>query len=134
EIESGSVPVIRIIKHVFKVVYELVIKDVEPSRQNKRYKTVDIGLLSKCPCPVWLCRPISEHRDKIKVAVAIAPSDIPPQGYDLSLHLLKFFHFLADTCNSELNIISYWDYGLEYFLRSHVSEKEITKILINFEN
>ncbi|OJV92916.1 MAG: universal stress protein [Gammaproteobacteria bacterium 39-13] len=137
EIENGKAPAVRIVKHVLKSGYDLVVKDAESENQDKGFKSVDIELLSKCPCPVWLCRPISEHRNKIKVAVAIDPKDIPPEGYDLSLLLLRISRSLADTCNGELGIISCWDYELEHFLRnniwSQITEDEITKILMSVE-
>lgn len=120
EVESGSAPDVRIIRHVLKKAHDLVIKETEPTEGSRGYKALDMELLRKCPCPLWLSRPISKHRNEMKIAVAIDPESEAPEGYDLSLRLLEIARWLADTCNGELNIISCWDYEFEEFLRNRV--------------
>lgn len=120
EVESGSTPAIRIVRYVLKNAHDLVIKEAEPKESGKGFKAMDMELLRKCPCPVWLCRPISKHRDEMKIAVAIDPESMAPEGHDLSLRLLKLARSLADSCNDELNIVSCWDYEFEEYLRHNV--------------
>lgn len=120
EVESGGTPAIRIVRHVLKNAHDLVIKEAEPQESGKGFKAMDMELLRKSPCLVWLCRPISKHRNEMKVAVAIDPESMAPEGHDLSLRLLELSRSLADTCNGELNIISCWDYEFEEYLRHNV--------------
>lgn len=120
EVESGGTPAIRVIRHVLKSAHDLVVKAAEPIAGGKGFKAMDMELLRKCPCPVWLCRPIERNRNEIRVAVAIDPESLAPEGHDLSLRLLKLSRSLADTCNGELNIVSCWDYELEEYLRHNV--------------
>jgi universal stress protein E len=117
EVESGDTPAVRIIRHVLKNAYDLVVKAAEPKDGGKGFKAMDMELLRKCPCPVWLTRPISRHRGEMKIAVAIDPQSMAPEGHDLSLRLLELSRSLADTCSGELNIISCWDYEFEEYLR-----------------
>jgi nucleotide-binding universal stress UspA family protein len=120
EVESGDTPAIRIIRHVIKGSHDLIIKEAEPKVSGKGFMAMDMELLRKSPCPVWLTRPISRHRNEMKVAVAIDPESMAPEGHDLSLRLLELSRSLADTCNGELNIISCWDYPYENTLRNNV--------------
>jgi universal stress protein E len=117
EVESGQTPAVRIIRQVLKNCHDLVIKEAEPKEGGKGFKAVDMELLRKCPCPIFLSRPISRHRDQIKVAVAVDPESLTPEGHDLSLRLLEIARGYADTCDGELNIISCWDYEFEESLR-----------------
>jgi nucleotide-binding universal stress UspA family protein len=134
EVESGVTPAIRIISHVLKYDYDLVIKAAEANEGTKGFKAMDMELLRKCPCPVWLCRPIMKHRDEIRVTVAIDPETMAKDGHDLSLRLLRISRSLADTCNGELDIISCWDCEFEEYLRHSswidVSREELNKSVL----
>lgn len=133
EVESGNMPAVRIVRHVLKKAHDLVIKEVEPTEGGKGFRAMDMQLLRMCPCPVWLSRPINKHRNEMKVAVAIDPESVSPEGHDLSLRLLEISRSLADICNGELNIISCWDYEFEESLRKNVwvkmRDEEITEAL-----
>jgi len=133
--ESGSMPATRIVRHVLRNAHDLVVKRAEPAEIGKGFKAIDMELLRKCPCPVWLCRPIEHSRDKIRVAVAIDPQGEGQVGRDLAQRLLKLSRALADTGNGELSIISCWDFPLEEYLRGNVwikmSEAELNKFVMD---
>lgn len=120
QFESGSTPAIRIVRHVLRNAHDLVVKGAEADESGKGFKVMDMELLRKCPCPVWLCRPIEHARADIQVAVAIDPQSGEQAGHDLAGRLLKLSRSLADTCSGELNVISCWDYPLEEYLRGNV--------------
>lgn len=130
-VDCGSTPTIRIIRHVLKQRYDLVIKQAQPLVAGKGFQAIDMELLRKCPVPVWLTRPIEQHRHNIRVAVAVAvdPQSGTPEGHDLNLNLLTLARSLADTCDGELRIVSCWNYPYEHALRGNVwiriSEEEI---------
>jgi nucleotide-binding universal stress UspA family protein len=134
KVESGDTPAIRIIQHVLRDAHDLVVKEAEPKEGGKGFKAMDMELLRKCPCPVWLCRPIAHHRGDIRVAVAIDPESMEQVGHDLSLRLLQLSQSLADTCSGELSIVSCWVYEYEESLRHNVwikvSEEELIKTLM----
>lgn len=120
KMESGDMPAIRIIWHILRNSNDLLIKEAEPKESGKGFKAIDMELLRKSPCPVWLCRPIKQHRKQIRVAVAIDPKNATQEGRNLSLRQLELSRSLADTCSGVLNIISCWDYEFEEYLRDNV--------------
>jgi len=134
EVESGSMPAVRIVRHVLKKAHDLVIKGVEPSEGGKGFKAIDMQLLRTCPCPVWLSRPIKKRRDEMKIAVAIDPERLTSEENDLSLRLLEISRSLADTCNEELNVISCWDYEFEESLLKSVWVKVRTDEVLEIVN
>ncbi len=134
EAERRSNPAISIIKHVLKGSVDLVIKQAEQKDSGKGFMALDMDLLRQCPCPVWLCRPIENHRQDIKIAVAIDAESEKEEGRNLSIQLLKAADMLAKDCNNELNIISCWDYEFEEYLKhnpwSHMPEEDVAKIVM----
>ncbi|GAA5441923.1 hypothetical protein Misp06_00084 [Microbulbifer sp. NBRC 101763] len=131
EIESdcGPRPAERVIRRVLTGGYDLVIKNVEGRTQRKGFKAIDMELLRKCPCPVWLCRPIERTHTDIRVAVAIDPETDAASTYDLAIRLLRWARVLADSCSGTLHVISCWDYDVDEYLRRHfplsASEEEL---------
>ncbi|MDP3267953.1 MAG: universal stress protein [Legionella sp.] len=134
QIDCGTVPAVRIIRHVLRSAHDLVIKEAEPKKGGKGFEALDLALLRQCPCPVWLCRPIKHSRDNIKVAVAIDPESEEQVGRDLALRLLQLSRALADSCSGELTIISCWAYPYEDYLSDRVfikiSKKELNEIVL----
>lgn len=129
--ESGNTPAVRIIRHVLRNAHDLVVKEADRKDGGKGFTAMDMELLSKCPCPVWLCRQIEHSRSDIRVAVAIDPESQEHAGHDLALKMLKLSRSLADKSGGELSIISCWDYRLEKYLRGNVwikiSEEDLLK-------
>lgn len=117
EAECGSRPAERVIRRVLREDYDLVIKNVEGRSQRSGFKAMDMELLRKCPCPVWLCRPIKNSHRSIEVAVAVDPDCADASAYDLAIRLLRWSRGLADTCSGALHIISCWDYDVDAYLR-----------------
>ncbi len=120
ELLANDKPTIRIIQYAIEHDHDLLIKEAEPREGAGGFKAIDMELLRKCPCPVWLCRPIKHSREHIQVAVAIDPEAEEQSAIQLSEQLLKTSGTLADSCSGELHIVSCWDYALESELRNNV--------------
>lgn len=119
DIDSGDTPDILIIQRVIRHDYDLLIKAVEPN-DSKGFKALDMALLRKCPCPVFLHRPF-KHNKKIHIAVAIdVKDDDEPSGHDFAMELLNLSHSLALHSKGNLSIISCWDFVLEHYLRNSI--------------
>ncbi len=119
-VEFAGTPVVHIIQRVLRDGFDLIVKEAEPRDDQRGFKAFDMHLLRKCPCPVWLCRPIARSRHDIRVGVAIDPEGQGATNHDLSLRLLTLARSLADTCSGELAIISCWEFEYESFLRQNV--------------
>ena len=133
EVDCGSTPDIRIIRHVLQHSHDLLIKGVETSENTKGFKALDMGLLRKCPCALFLYRPFHHTSDAIQLAVAIDPNDEEIAGQELALRLLNISHSLTDNYAGHLKIISCWRFALESYLRDNVwvntSKKELDKLI-----
>ncbi|MEW6762037.1 MAG: universal stress protein [Pseudomonadota bacterium] len=136
-VECGDTPAERIIRHVLRNAHDLLIKEAERREDGKGFVAVDMELLRKCPCPVWLSRPSGKPWHELKVAVAIDPQSTEPEGQALSLRLLQLSRSLADSCKSGLTIISCWDYPAEEYLRGSVwvsmPEAELLEAVLNVQ-
>ena len=119
EVESGGTAAERIIRHVLRNDHDLVLKEADPRGEARGFRSVDMELLRKCPCPVFLSRPISKHRDKIQVAVAIDPESLTPEGHDLSLRLLQIARSYTESCDKKLHIVACWEFPFEGALREN---------------
>ncbi len=118
---SDKTPSTKIIQYVLQRGHDLLIKEAEPlDGGGSGFRAIDMDLLRKCLCAVWLCRPIAHSRQHIQVAVAIDPESSEPAAEASSKRMLELSRSLADSCSGELHIISCWDYELESFLRGSV--------------
>jgi len=120
KIASGDKPVVQVIKTVLTDGCDLLIKETEPLDEgSKGFKALDMKLLRKSPCAVWLNRPSPKAHEKKRVAVAIDPTVKSPEEKQLALRLLQTSRSIADSCDSQLHVISCWEYELEKYLRDH---------------
>ncbi|WP_346839277.1 universal stress protein [Microbulbifer sp. SAOS-129_SWC] len=132
-VDCGKNPAERITRRVLDEDFDLVIKNVEGADQGRGFRALDMELLRKCPCPVWLCRPIRHSRPDINVVVAVDPECEGGAAYDLAIRLLRLSRALADTCSGTLHVVSCWEYDVDSYLRQHVSieasDEEIDRII-----
>ncbi|NPU92363.1 MAG: universal stress protein [Gammaproteobacteria bacterium] len=116
---SNSTPATLAIQHVLRDGHDLLIKAASRHEPDTGFEASDMDLLRKCPCPVWLCRPIACSRNEIHVAVAIDADSTEPAAQDLALQLLQVSRSLADSWSGKLSIISCWDFPYEDYLTNH---------------
>ncbi|MDA0689470.1 MAG: universal stress protein [Proteobacteria bacterium] len=132
---SDKTPSIKIIQYVLQHGHDLLIKEAESlGDSGSGFKALDMELLRKCPCAVWLCRPIAHSRQQIQVAVAIDPFSTEQMAENLSIRMLELSQSLANSCSNELQIVSCWDYEFESFLRDSIwvkaSDAEIVEVVL----
>lgn len=109
-------PSIAIIQHVLRHTHDLVIKAAEDDG-GKGFKALDMALLRKCPCTLFLHRPL-KNRKAVQIAVAIAPENVETSEQDLACNLLKLAQHLATFYPGKSSILSCWEFALEGFLRN----------------
>jgi len=131
ELVSDDKPSVRIVQEALRNGSDLLIKEAEKHERASGFKAIDMALLRKCPCPVWLSRPISVSRDDIQVAVAIDPIGEEKAAEGLSLRMLQLSRSLADSCSGKLHVVSCWDFEHEQLFRHNpwmkMSEEELAE-------
>ena len=132
---NDKTPAIKIIQHVLQHGHDLLIKEAEPREGGgSGFKAIDMELLRKCPCAVWLSRPIAHSRREIQVAAAVDPVSTEPAAEKLSVRMLELSRSLADSCSGELHVVSCWDYEFESYLRESIwvkaSDAQIVEVVL----
>ena len=118
-VKSGSMLGVQIVQHVLRDGYDLVVKQAESKGGVKGFKAIDLALLRKCPCPVFLIRRAGGLAPKIKVGVAIDPESSTSEGNDLSLRLLRAAASYAKLCATDFQVVACWDCDLEGSVRGN---------------
>lgn len=114
-VEGGRAPAQRIIQRVLRDGHELVLARASAPEGGKGFKAMEMELLRKCPCPVWLCR--AESGPAAHIAVAVEPVSDEKVGHELSLRLLRLGATLAAENGAKLTVVSCWDFPFESYLR-----------------
>lgn len=130
--EATNSPAIHIIRRVLKRKHDLVVKRTEQTKNDSGFRAVDMKLLRKCPCPVWLCQTNKKLPSNLQVGVAIDPYSLERDGRKLSQRLLELSSSLSVQYNTTLQILSCWDCEIEHFLRTRSWEKIPEKQLEQF--
>jgi nucleotide-binding universal stress UspA family protein len=106
-----------IIQKVLREGYDLVVKTVDPLQgaSSRGFSSLDMNLLRKCPCPLWLGRP--EFKKFSKIVVAIDPNEQEGAGRNLGLRLLRIAETLVERDAANVSILSCWKLEYENFLR-----------------
>lgn len=132
-LDSGTPSAQRILEFVSRHSYDMVIKQAEPTKDGRGFKSKDMALVRKCATPVWLYRPSQQKRPPSKVAVAIDPESVDEESHELSLRLLRLGQHLAESSGTRLEIVSCWDYPFEGYLHSNswfqVGRSELNSIV-----
>lgn len=118
EFGSNTEHAIKIISRVIRDKHDLLIKAVESTAKKSGFKAIDMELVRKCPCPIWLHRPKNRVGKNRHIAVAVDPQSQEKMGKELAINLLKTADTLAKTSDNKLAIITCWDFPLEISLRS----------------
>ncbi|QUJ70365.1 universal stress protein (plasmid) [Photobacterium sp. GJ3] len=125
---SSPMPSTLVIQHVIRESYDLVIKHAELAQPGSGLKALDMELLRQCPCPVWLCRPMTHAQNKVHVAVAIDAENDTQSETDLDIELLQTARQLSNACDQKLIVISSWDFPYDEIASNpfiHVPDAEL---------
>lgn len=128
EILTGK-PHIEIIREVLRNKHDLVIKTAEGKAGAKELLlgSVDISLLRKCPCPVWMLKP-SKSRKFSRLLAAIDPDPMDERTNELNDSILRLARSVSKLEKSELHIVHAWSLFGEKALRGPRFGKNETQI------
>jgi len=123
-------PATTLVRHVVASKIDLVVRSHERDliARRRSFGSVDMQLLRKCPCPVWIVGAGERSRPK-RILAAIHPDPDDAVEQALNHRLLDAARVLADLEKGSLTVLTAWaPYG-EPLLRSHMSGKELREFV-----
>ena len=122
---------IEVIKVVLNDNHDLVMKAAssDMGRIHRVFGSMDIKLLRKCPCPIWIVKQ-SEHKHFARILAAVEPDPNNPDAESLNTLILDLATSLAGVENSELDVIHAWQVHGEVTLRrGHLPAGTVDRVL-----
>lgn len=111
--------------------FDLVIKAKEDVKGKAGLSSVDMRLLRKCPCPVWIFsgaeKPTFPH-----IVAAIDPAPTEVERVKLQYEIMKLATSLAQRENAVLDILYAWEFYAEGTLkgpRFKMSDEDINALV-----
>jgi nucleotide-binding universal stress UspA family protein len=131
-------PFIEIIRAVLREGHDLVLRTPQPPKGfvGRLFTSLDMHLLRKCPCPVWIATPGTGSADAFRherVLAAVDPSTDEPEREDLDRYIMDLAASLARQGESELHVVHAWSLFGESTLRSgryHFSPEEVSRLVL----
>jgi len=102
---------LEVIRTVLREQHDLVIKCAEnPDWVDRLFGSDDMHLLRKCPCPLWLMKPLEKSNyDSIVAAVDFDPAEPEVSDQDLNRLILELSGSLAISDFASLHLVHVWD-------------------------
>ncbi len=117
-------PAIEIVREVLRGGHDAVLRaHAAPAAGRSPFDAVDMQLLRKCPCPVWLVGASADPYRRLVAAVDPAPDD--PVEQRLNQKILELALFLAETDGAELVVLHVWDAFGEELVGLHAGPEEV---------
>lgn len=125
-----GIPFVEIIRAVQAQGHDLLIKSPEGRGGGPLFGSTDLHLLRKCPCPVWLAKPVRGRAPRrILAAVDLEPGDEEATAAALNTHILRLAADLAGKADGELHVVYAWNLFGETLLRGGRAEVDLAKAL-----
>jgi len=111
-------PHIEIIREVLRNGHDLVMKTAEGKGGTKEmlFGSVDVNLMRKCPCPVWMIKP-SRSRKYSRILAAVDPDPYDEKTNRLNDVIMELALSLSILEKSELHVVHVWSLFGESTLR-----------------
>lgn len=124
EVEVGvkvavGTPFVEVIREVIREGHDLVLKDA-PARgelTGRLFTSLDMHLMRKCPCPLWMVK-VSRRRRYRRVVAAIHPDVADTEHASLNRSVLDLAAAVAKLDGAELHVVHAWQLFGEEMLRS----------------
>lgn len=123
-------PFVELIRAVNSASYDIIIKPKEVTGEALTLQSVDLHLLRKCPCPMWIVNS-GQRKPYGKILIAVDPDPSDPQRLALHADLMTIGTSLARNENGKVEVVHVWRMYGESILRSprfRLSAAEISDI------
>lgn len=121
-------PFIEIIREVQRCGHDLVVKTAGEAGglSSALFGSVDLHLLRKCPCPLWLLKPEGEPSLK-RVLAAVDVGAEAEESRALNRLILELSTSLSVTHEAEIHVVHCWEAPGESLLQRRVPPKEMER-------
>lgn len=134
--ESQKPFFVTIIQAAMREGCDLVIKDAENpgliKKKRRGLKSLDMSLLRKCPCPVWLQK-TSVSESSPLIVTAVDASEDAEMDPDLNIRLLAIGASLSRIFGARYHVVSAWEFEYEGFARNapfaRVSDEKVDEMI-----
>jgi len=111
-------PFLEIIREVLRHHHDLVIKSAEgkTTARNFLFGSIDMHLMRKCPCPVWVIKS-SKRKQYARILAAVDPDPFNEEAKEINTLIMDLATSLAMQERSELHIIHAWQPLATAFMR-----------------
>lgn len=121
----GEAPAIALIREVQTGHYDLLIRSHGVRKASMPFGPIDMQLLRKCPCPVWLAGPASRPKPR-RIMAAVDAGSTEPGEAALNRAILDLAVTIRDLETAHLTAVYAWSaFGYE-FLQRRMSPKDMT--------
>jgi len=109
EVVSG-LPFREIITLVQRGGFDLVVKaaGLPGGPRDLVFTSLDLHLMRKCPCPVWIHRQTARNGNYGRIMAAIDVSDTSPRGQAMTRFVLDLATSLGQQDDSDVHIVHAW--------------------------
>ena len=111
-------PFLEIIREVLRNEHDLVMTTAEGrgSLKERLFGSTTMHLMRKCPCPVWVMKPIQSEQHT-RILAAVDPTPIDEEQYTVSTKIMDLATALAQRDQCELVVVHCWTFPAEQSLR-----------------
>lgn len=117
-------PATEVIREVVRGGYDVLLR---PHTSSAHYGLVDIKLLRKCPCPVWLVA--GSEAPLRQVVAAVDPDVEDPALAQLNSAVVELALAIASREQAELSVLHAWSVFAEDLLRPQLNRDDFDKLV-----
>jgi len=105
--------------------YDMVVKGTGTGnkRRGPFLDSVDMRLLRKCPCPVWLVKP-GVHEELHRIVAAVDPTNTEVDHQELNESIIELGLSMAETAGAEFHVLHAWTPWGKSLLRHKIRSEE----------
>jgi nucleotide-binding universal stress UspA family protein len=130
-------PFLKIIQEVLRKKHDLVFMTAEGKGglKGRLFSSTSLHLMRKCPCPVWVMKPIRRKR-YTRILAAVDPDTSDDKRNALNILIMDLATSLARLEQSELHVVHVWSPWGKHIIRSHldgqISKEELRQLTQEF--
>jgi len=124
---------IKIIQEVLRKKHDLVFMTAEGKGglKSRLFGSTSLHLMRKCPCPVWVMKPMRRKRHT-RILAAVDPDTSDDKRNALNILIMDLATSLAKLEQSELHVVHVWSPWGKHIIRSHldgqISKEELRQL------